>query len=357
MENNTKNTQKIDSWVFYRRPATSEVVHIAGNSRVVDDNMDWLNHEGFVIAPFDKSNSDTMFIDTVKTNNVHTEYEIRELFNDDLKMPSDDHLINPRRIISKREYLSLFNQMITEIESTLVEKVVLSRVLNVDGVKPQRGIEIFIELCRKYPSAFISFFYSPKVGLWIGATPETLMARKSNRCIIASLAGTITWQPQLTFEQLWNKKELNEQQMVTDFVRGIIDDLNVADYQIKGPETVKAGRIAHLRTIFRVVLDDIGMISKLINQLHPTPAVSGLPKERAIKLIEQIERYERTYYSGFIGPVCIDSFNLFVNLRCMQFTNKGVQLYVGGGLTKDSQPEAEWEETQLKAETLLSVVK
>ena len=357
MDNNIEDTQKIDSWVFYRRPATSEIVHIAGRARVVNDNMEWLNHEGFVVAPFDKSNSDTLFIDTVNSVNIHTEYEIKELFNDGLKLPSSRNLDKPCRNISKREYLSLFNQVTKEIESASVEKVVLSRVLNIDGIKPQQGIEMFIELCRKYPSAFISFFYSPKAGLWIGATPETLMARKESRCRIASLAGTTTWQPKIKFEQLWNRKELNEQQMVTDFVKEIIDELNIADYKVKGPETIKAGTIVHLRTIFRFELDDIALVDKLISLLHPTPAVCGLPQNRAIKLIKEIERYERTYYSGFLGPVCSESFNLFVNLRCMQFTDRGVQLYVGGGLTKDSQPESEWEETLLKAETILSVIK
>ncbi len=357
MDNKIEDSQKIDSWVFYRRPATSEIVHISGKSRTVKNNMDWLNHDGFVIAPFNKSNCKTLFIDTVKSVNIHTEHEMRELFNDDLKMPSARKLTKPCRIISKREYLSLFKQMKREIESTAVEKVVLSRVLNVDNIRPKQGIEMFIELCRKYPSAFISFFYTPKAGLWIGATPETLMARKGARCRIASLAGTTTWQPELKFEQLWNSKEQIEQQMVTDFVKGIIDELDIADCDVKGPGTVKAGSIVHLRTIFRFMLDDISLVDKLINRLHPTPAVCGLPKERAIKLIEEIERHERTYYSGFIGPVCSDSFNLFVNLRCMQFTNMGVQLYVGGGLTKDSKPEDEWEETQLKAETILSVVK
>ena len=351
-----EDIQKIDSWVFYRRPATSEIVHIAGKARVVKSNLDWINHEGFVVAPFNISNGDALFVDTVKRVNIHTEYEIRELFNDDLKMPSARNLINPHRIISKREYISLFNQIKREIESTSVRKVVLSRVLNVDGIKPQQGIEMFIELCRKYPSAFISFFYLPESGLWIGATPETLMTRKGAECRIASLAGTAIWQPELNFEQLWDRKELEEQQMVTDFVKEMIEELDISDCDIKGPETIKAGSIAHLRTIFRFELDDISLVDKLISRLHPTPAVCGLPRKRAMELIEEVERYERTYYSGFIGPVYSDSFNLFVNLRCMQFTNKGVQLYVGGGLTKDSQSESEWEETKLKAETILSVL-
>jgi isochorismate synthase len=182
------------------------------------------------------------------------------------------------------------------------------------------------------------------------------MTRKGAECRIASLAGTAIWQPELNFEQLWDRKELEEQQMVTDFVKEMIEELDISDCDIKGPETIKAGSIAHLRTIFRFELDDISLVDKLISRLHPTPAVCGLPRKRAMELIEEVERYERTYYSSFIGPVYSDSFNLFVNLRCMQFTNKGVQLYVGGGLTKDSQSESEWEETKLKAETILSVL-
>lgn len=356
MDNNIENNQEIDSWVFYRRPATSEIVHIAGKARVVKNNMEWLNQKGFVIAPFDNEKNDTLFIDTIRNVHVHTQHEIQELFNDDLKFPSMRNLVKPWRIISKREYLSLFNQMEKEIESTSLEKVILSRVLSVDGIKPEKGIDMFIELCRKYPSAFISFFFSPDVGLWLGATPETLMSRKENRCRIASLAGTATWQPKLTFKQLWNRKELVEQQMVTDFIEDILDDLKITDHQIKGPETIKAGSIAHVRTIFRFEQQDIGTVDKLIGRLHPTPAVCGLPQYRSNELIAEVERYERSYYAGFLGPVCDDAFNLFVNLRCLQFTNSGVQLFVGGGLTKDSQPEAEWEETQMKAQTLLSVI-
>ncbi len=356
MNNNIENASKIDSWVFYRKPVTSEIVHITGKARVVDNNKEWLNQKGFVIAPFDNSKYDTLFIDTIRSVHVHTEYEITELFNDGLKLPLRKDLGDAWREISKREYLSLFRQMKREIESTSLEKVVLSRVLNIEGIKPQQGIDMFIELCRKYPNAFISFFYSPGIGLWLGATPETLMLHKDDRCRIASLAGTAIWQPELTFEQLWNKKELDEQQMVTDFVKDIINDLGIIDFDIKGPETVKAGNIAHLRTTFRFEQEDMNIIDRLISRLHPTPAVCGLPQDRSRELIAEVERYDRNYYAGFFGPVCNDDFSLFVNLRCLQFTNKGVQLYVGGGLTKDSQPEEEWEETQMKAQTLLSVI-
>jgi len=350
------NDQGIDSWVFYRRPATSEIVHIAGKARVVKGNSEWLNKQGFVIAPFNRSKHDTIFIDEVRNIHVHTEHEILELFNDGLRWPLSKDLAEPWRNISKREYLSYIRQIIKEIGTTSLEKVVLSRVINVDDIKPYGSIGLFIELCRKYPNAFVFFFYSPGVGLWLGATPETLMLNKNTRYRIISLAGTVKWQPELTFTQLWNSKELEEQQMVTDFVKKVIDESGITGYDVKGPETLRAGNMAHLRTIFRFESEDPGLIDPLIDKLHPTPAVCGLPQDMSREVIALTEIYDRTYYTGFLGPVCNDSFSLFVNLRCLQYTKKGVQLFVGGGLTKDSQPEAEWEETEMKAQTLLSVI-
>ncbi len=354
---NKKNTQIADSWVFYRRPVTSEIVHITGKARTVEGNEEWLRHKGFVIAPFDRSEHRTWFIDAVKNITIHTEYEISELFNDGLQLPSGKSLVKPWREVPRREYLSLIRQMKREIDNTELEKVVLSRVINVEGVKPVQAVSMFIDLCVNYPNAFVFLFYLPETGMWLGATPETLMTGKDERFKIVSLAGTANWQPELTFEQLWNKKERAEQQMVTDFVKKVIYDAGIDNYEMKGPETIKAGKLSHLRTIFRFETEDYDLIDRLLDKLHPTPAVCGLPQNKAKELIRDIELYTRTYYTGFIGPVCDDGLSLYVNLRSLQFTDNGVQLFVGGGITRFSEPEAEWRETELKAQTMMAVIK
>jgi isochorismate synthase len=346
-----------DSWVFYRRPVTSQIVHMSGNARVVTRDDEWMNTPGFIVAPFNPKKHKTYFIETVTNINIHTENEMSGIFNDGIKMPCADKHGKPWRNIHMREYLSLINQVKTEIENTELDKVVLSRVINVDGIKPYSAVEMFIELCVKYPNAFVYLFYIPRVGLWLGATPETLITGQDNRYRIVSLAGTVEWKPGLSFNRLWSPKELVEQQMVTDYIRTVIKEAGIDNYEMIGPETIKAGKLSHLRTAFRFRNDDHDKINGLIKKLHPTPAVCGLPKEKAMDLIAEIERYDRTYYSGFLGPVCNDGFGLFVNLRCLQFTNRGVQLFVGGGITKDSDPRSEWKETEMKARTLLDVIK
>ncbi len=349
--------QTADSWVFYRRPVTSEIIHLTGQARVVTGNAEWFRNKGFVVAPFDRSMHKTWFIDTVRTVPVHTEYEMLELFNDGITLPSVSSFVKPWREIPRREYISLIRQLKQEIEDTELEKVVLSRVINIKGVKPDKAVRMFIDLCVNYPNAFVFLFYLPEVGLWMGATPETLMTAKDDRFKIVSLAGTANWMPHLTFEQLWNKKEREEQQMVTDFVKKVIYDSGIDNYEMRGPETFRAGNLSHLRTIFRFETEDYSLIDRLLDKLHPTPAVCGLPQDKAKEIIRDIELYSRSYYAGFIGPVCDDGMSLYVNLRSLQFTDNGVQLFVGGGITGDSEPEAEWKETEMKAQTLLAVIK
>jgi isochorismate synthase len=83
-----------------------------------------------------------------------------------------------------------------------------------------------------------------------------------------------------------------------------------------------------------------------------------MPKDKALAFILQQEGYDRSFYSGYLGPVHIDGqSHLYVNLRCMQLGSDRAYLYVGGGVTADSCPDAEWRETELKAGTLLSVLR
>ena len=98
-------------------------------------------------------------------------------------------------------------------------------------------------------------------------------------------------------------------------------------------------------------------LKNLLNTLHPTPAVCGLPKEAAKFFILQNEKYDRTYYSGFLGEINDDfDTELFVNLRCAKIEKNVAQIYVGGGITKESNPEKEWSETHLKTNTIKSIL-
>ena len=116
----------------------------------------------------------------------------------------------------------------------------------------------------------------------------------------------------------------------------------------------------------------------VIEALHPTPAVCGFPKQKAKEFILQHENYNRQYYTGFLGELNLKQSrtrntnrrnvennayavvktysNFYVNLRCMQLKNETALVYVGGGITRDSDPEKEWEETVNKTKTIGNVL-
>jgi isochorismate synthase len=94
------------------------------------------------------------------------------------------------------------------------------------------------------------------------------------------------------------------------------------------------------------------------NGFAPYACSMWCPKGGSQKFILQTELHKRKYYSGFLGPCNIHGeTNLFVNLRCANLSGNKADMYVGGGITAESNPQAEWNETLIKANTLLSVLK
>jgi isochorismate synthase len=201
-----------------------------------------------------------------------------------------------------------------------------------------------------YPSAFVYLIDSKEFGCWIGATPEKLLRGKEKVLTTISLAGSRSVLD--SFE--WTDKEIKEQIIVTDYISKVLD-ANTVSYSKSECTTVRAGNVEHLSTEFTLQLNEQSP-AELAAQLHPTPAVSGLPKSQAISFINHNEGYDRKLYTGIIGWSSAKETQLFVNLRCAQLFSNGVLSYVGGGITKDSDPEKEWLETEFKSQTLLSVI-
>ena len=218
--------------------------------------------------------------------------------------------------------------------------------------------EILCNLLEKYPAAFVYIWYHPAVGMWAGATPETLFSLENGKFTTMALAGT--QRVKGDEELIWGLKEREEQQIVTDYIKTELKGLITRTAPAR---TVRAGQVAHICTELEGTLTkDFGLI-QLVNKLHPTPAVCGLPKETARSFIIEHEGYDRKFYTGFLGEInlSLDSetsakTHLFVNLRCMElFENKAV-LFVGGGITGDSDKEKEWEETVAKSATMRSIL-
>ena len=168
------------------------------------------------------------------------------------------------------------------------------------------------------------------------------------------------------------KKEIEEQQIVTDY---IVNKLNEAatDVIVSKPYNYRAGALWHIKTEISGIVNSGFGLQKIIRLLHPTPAVCGLPKDASKAFILENEQYDRTFYTGFLGELNCDdtketeNSDLFVNLRCMQIEFSNAQndskqilakaiLYIGCGITKDSIPEKEWEESVSKSVTMKKIL-
>lgn len=251
----------------------------------------------------------------------------------------------------KKTHLERVKKALKSIESGELKKTVVARKERLDRGNTSMTL-LAKELAKQYPSAFICIFNHPKISAWICATPETLVKQQDDRFETMSLAGT---QPVDAPESDWTDKERTEQQIVTDDISERLTNAKVTDLNISKPESVRAGNVSHLKS--QITFKSEKSAIELAKLLHPTPAVNGLPSEKSLEFISKTENGERKYYSGFLGPVGLgQQTQLFVNLRCMEIYDEHFVLHIGGGITKDSQPEAEWEETQHKAKTLKSVI-
>lgn len=360
--------------VAYRKPNSDEVKVMFQKNDKLHKVSDY-SESGFVFAPFDEredpvliplDNSEMINCDSVilSTSSSHSKASVEA-----------SQLETFENETGKKYHINLVQKGIDVIKHNYLKKVVLSRreVVNLSEANP---IKLFKRLLQSYPTAFVYCWYHPKVGLWLGATPETLLRAEGNRFETMALAGTQLYKD--TLDVVWESKEKEEQQLVTDYVvdnlQSSVDSLNVSD-----AKTVKAGKLLHLKTKITGTFNfQKSNFKNLLGKLHPTPAICGIPKELAKQFLLDNEFYFREFYTGFLGELNLQEkktrnsnrrnvennayasvkkvSNLYVNLRCMQIQDKDAIIYVGGGITKDSIPENEWIETVNKTNTMKKVL-
>jgi isochorismate synthase len=336
-------------FVLYCKPNSDRIVGLfQQNDRLYF--LENFKETGFVFAPFD---GDAIPYIPQKYSDVLVEkVTISDFYFEAIITNSKDEQ-------AKKTFEGLVQKGVEAIENNQFQKVVLSRKELVDLIDYDLDT-VFKKLIYNYPTAFNYCFYHPKIGIWFGATPEQFLKLNQKSMQTVALAGTQV--AGISDKMNWNEKEKVEQQLVTDFITsglvGKVDKLVVSS-----PYSVKAGNLWHIKTDLTATIKSKKAIGEVILALHPTAAVCGLPKEAAKAFILENEEYDREYYSGFLGELNIDfatfrtqQTDLFVNLRCMKIVGKSAELFVGCGITKDSIPADEYNETVNKLMTMRRVL-
>lgn len=314
--------------------------------------------EGFVIAPFVPLPDHPILLlrpDVVERLNV-------EEVSAETPVP-----FLPRDEQQERFHYAIdFANFHAQLEAGTFQKIVLSRCSQLRSTTALVPEDLFMRACRLYPRMFIALFSTPQSGTWLMATPEILLEGDGKTWHTMALAGTM----RLTGEQLkfdnpfgnqeqmpsWSIKNIQEQRYVASYMTECLEQFT-DKFREDGPYTARAANLVHLRSDFYFQLKDLRHMGDVIQLLHPTPAVCGLPKDKARDFILKNELVPRNYYSGFVGPLNpFQDTHLYVSLRCMQIRGNEYDLYAGGGLLASSQEESEWNETEAKLETMKRVL-
>jgi isochorismate synthase len=328
---------------------------------------------GFIISPFDTQKkkqflkADQVYVFKQGKVNFHSHPvppNVNFKVGNKQSSPTPIHSLasNFRPEGDKEHYLAAVANGIQAISEGTFEKVVPSRCKEFELSEGFDVVDTFEKLCRSYPHAFVSFISTPGLGSWMGASPELLVSVDKNlQFRTTAVAGTQKIPLEGDLRNVpWTQKEIEEQALVSRYIINCFKKIRLREFEEHGPKTWTAGNLIHLRTDYKVdmVATNFPQLGTVMAKLlHPTSAVCGMPLEPALSFLQNHEQYDRQLYAGYLGPVNFNQeSHLFVNLRCMRIQGGKALLFAGAGVTEDSIPEKEWEETEMKMNTLLEVI-
>lgn len=341
-------TQNGDSFALWQLSHTQTVKGVVCNTvQEFTPSLIEKKTRGFAFVPFDiKGNSPSLFLEgeildtidlTAKTN------------------PEDYHTNNSTTTIDTAEnYITNVAKAVDSVQNDSLKKVVIARNTLWGLPLDFCPLSFFNTLCQRYPEAMVTLVSIKDVGTWIGATPELLLNVTNDNLTTVALAGT-----QLKNQAQWTEKESEEQLWVVRYIENILAEYQISQVDIAARKLIQNGNLEHLYTQIAFKKEGTknnNLATYILPRLHPTPAVGGLGKEEAIDFIKANENFDRGYYSGFLGELNNENTHLFVNLRCMQLAKNGLIGYAGAGITKDSIPEKELQETEDKLNNLKSLL-
>ncbi len=332
-------------FVIFKKPNEKDIsAYLNKSSEVIKGNE--FKEAGFVFSPFVDSSKNAIWFSAASSDIFTAELNSNEFVNRSVTHfnETDDN---------KEKHISRIEKSLKKLSSGALQKVVISRVETLI-IDKQTPIEWFKNMCSLYPNTYCYCWYHPKVGMWLGASPETLISLHKNSFKTIALAGTMAYQG--TTNVQWGAKEKEEQQMVVDSMLNVLKSV-VSTIEKGETVTQKAGSLLHLKTIIKGSLKKANQLGELVEILHPTSAVCGLPQLKAQAFILANEGYNRNFYTGYLGEYKPEeNTELYVNLRCMEVAEKQVKIYVGGGITTASDPVLEWEETVNKSKIMKAVL-
>ncbi|MCF2238171.1 isochorismate synthase MenF [Halobacterium salinarum] len=247
---------------------------------------------------------------------------------------------------------------VDRIQSGPLRKVVLATALRADLAEPATPCALLERLRQRYPACFRFLVAPADGGVFLGATPERLASLRGGRVETVALAGSVgrgdspAADARLADRLRESDKLRHEQGVVVDTIARRLE--GIGDVAVGDRDVRQLSTIQHLETPISAAVSADTHVLDVIETLHPTPAVNGLPPADALATIRDTETFDRGWYAAPIGWIDADGDGTFgVGLRSGVVDDDSVTLFAGNGIVGDSTPDAEWEEVQLKYRPVL----
>ncbi|WP_128905093.1 isochorismate synthase [Halorubrum amylolyticum] len=274
--------------------------------------------------------------------------------------PPRPGIAGTRRTTSREAWRESVEAAVGRIRGGDLRKVVLAQALEADLAAEFPRAATLDRLAEKYPDCH-RYYFEPDAGgsAFFGATPERLVALRGRTVETDALAGT-TGRGETPAEDEWLARELlddaknvHEHELVADTVREQLEPF-AASISASARRVRRLATVQHLHTPITAELNADRHVLDLVEALHPTPAVGGLPPDRALETIHDTEPFDRGWYAAPVGWIDAAGNGAFaVAIRSAVTTPRRATLFAGVGLVADSDPDREWDEVQLKYRPIL----
>ena len=278
-------------------------------------------------------------------------------------LPDPPGITDHERTTNRDEWRTAVNASIDRIHAGELRKVVLAQALRTTLAEDLSVPEPLARLWRTYPDCFGFLIDSTDEGrCFFGATPERLVSLRGRTVETGALAGT-TGRGDTPAEDEWLARELlssekdnHEHAIVVGAIREQLDPFSTTISTDKR-RIRRLATVQHLETPISAELAEDGHVLSLVEALHPTPAVGGLPPDRALSTICETEPFDRGWYAAPVGWFDAEGNGTFaVALRSAVTTRDVATLFAGVGIVADSDPDREWDEVQLKYRPVLNAL-
>jgi isochorismate synthase len=256
------------------------------------------------------------------------------------------------RLTSSREdFEGRVDRALEAIASGRLQKVVMARSVEVEGERDFDRVDVLARLRDQNPRCATFLFRAPDGTAFLGATPETLCRLEGRELQTEALAGSAPPGHAGSLEA--SDKDHREHQAVARYILQVLEPLASRVDVDAEPAVLPLKNVVHLRTGIRARPREGVGVGELVRALHPTPAVGGTPRERALEFLEENEALDRGWYAGPVGWVGPGRAHLMVGLRSALVKGAWARLFVGAGIVAGSNSAAEWRETEMKSLAML----